>query len=232
MATVRDLVKSSLRLIGAIATGESATADEQADAIDTLNDMLDSWSAEGLAVFATTKETFVLTTADGDYTWGPTGEIDSARPIELVAANYTGAGETFELPLQILSAEEWAMVADKTSQGQPAKIHLAGTYPLQTVYLHPVPNEAGTLSLYSKKPLSTFASSNEDVELPPGYAKALRYGLAIELAPEYGKQPDPALIIQFTEAKEIIQKQNVSPSILAMDLAVIGRGSVNIFTGE
>ena len=40
MSTVRDLIKSALQDLGALAAGQTPTASEQADAFDSLKEML------------------------------------------------------------------------------------------------------------------------------------------------------------------------------------------------
>jgi hypothetical protein len=168
MATVRDLVKGSLRLIGAIAVGETPSADEQADALASLNDMLDSWSLENLIVYAKVRETKVLTASDGSYTFGLTGDINTARPIRIENAGVIPSGDTQELPLEIITKDQWAAIQLKSTESTiPSVLYPEGTYPLETLNLWPVPSEAATLVLYSWNQLSTFASSNTDVELPP-----------------------------------------------------------------
>lgn len=47
MATAQDVVRRALVLIGAIEAGESASAGEMKDGVDSLNDMLFGWAALG-----------------------------------------------------------------------------------------------------------------------------------------------------------------------------------------
>ncbi len=54
MATARSVIKSSLRLISAIAVGETPTAEEATDGLETLNDMLHSWALHGVELDHTT----------------------------------------------------------------------------------------------------------------------------------------------------------------------------------
>lgn len=48
MATARDVVTRALRLIGAIAAGEDASAEDATAGLDVLNDMLSGWAIEGV----------------------------------------------------------------------------------------------------------------------------------------------------------------------------------------
>ena len=58
--TVRDLINGSFRLLGTLASGEQATAAEAADALASLNSLLDSWKLEALLVYAILPQTFPL----------------------------------------------------------------------------------------------------------------------------------------------------------------------------
>ena len=50
--TALQLITNSMRLLGAVASGETPTTDEQNDALVVLNDLLDSCNNKGLVVFA------------------------------------------------------------------------------------------------------------------------------------------------------------------------------------
>ena len=50
--TAGDQINRALRLLGVLAEGESPSASESRDALVALNQMLDSWDTERLAVFA------------------------------------------------------------------------------------------------------------------------------------------------------------------------------------
>lgn len=48
MATVSDIVTRALRKIGVVARDESATADDMAEGVATLNAMIHAWSLKGV----------------------------------------------------------------------------------------------------------------------------------------------------------------------------------------
>lgn len=234
MSTVRDLVKGSLRLLGAIATGETASAEEQADALSALNDMLDSWSTEGLIVDARVRETFTFTAGDGTYTLGTGGDFSTDRPLRIENASVIQSGSTLEMPIEIITVDQYAEIGLKSLQSSfPTRLYAEGTYPLETLNFWPVPSEAATLVLYSWKPLATYASANVDVELPQGFARALRYNLAVELAPEYGKAVSAEIAAIAQESKDNLKRMNTKVNVLSCDQAVLARpSSFNIYTGE
>jgi hypothetical protein len=48
MATARDLITMSLRTIGVLHSGETPSAEEATDGLDTLNQLMNSWLYEGI----------------------------------------------------------------------------------------------------------------------------------------------------------------------------------------
>lgn len=86
MATVRDLIKGSLRLLGAIAPGETPSADEQAEALLALNSMISSWSTESLTIYSRVRESFTLTPGQQMRTLGVGGSFNTSRPMEIEEA--------------------------------------------------------------------------------------------------------------------------------------------------
>ena len=70
MATVQGFIDSVLRLIQVLDAGESASATESNHALEAANQMLSSWSAQGLPVYQLSTETIPLTGASS-YTLAP-----------------------------------------------------------------------------------------------------------------------------------------------------------------
>ena len=72
----------------------------------------------------------------------------------------------------------------------------------------PVPNETQTLVLYYAEPVAQFPDLGTAVALAPGYARALRTNLALELAPEFGRVVDPVMLAQARESLADVKRQN------------------------
>ena len=77
---VSEVLNSAARKLGLIASNETLTTYEYANALTILQSMLQSWAAERINVTASTKETFTLTSGTGSYTWGSGGDITTASP--------------------------------------------------------------------------------------------------------------------------------------------------------
>ena len=56
--TAGDQINAALRLIGMLAEGETPSADTSNDALNGLNQMIDSWNTERLSVFSTQDQVF------------------------------------------------------------------------------------------------------------------------------------------------------------------------------
>ena len=58
--TALDLITGALRDINALESGEVPTAQDANDALQVLNDLLESWSIEKLFIFSSTENRFVF----------------------------------------------------------------------------------------------------------------------------------------------------------------------------
>lgn len=218
MATASDLIKSSLRAIGAIASGETPSASEQSDALDVLNDILEEWSNDGFMIFEKKVEEFTFTPDTASYSIATGATFNSARPQVILEARVKKAGEQYEYPLKVLSHQEWARIAQKTlSADLPTSVYYNRTYPSGTLYFWPVPDAANTLVLHSLKPLTAIASAATTLSYPPGYKKALKYVLASELAPEFGRPLDPKVEQIARDSKAAIARSNTDEVLLTSD---------------
>lgn len=232
MSTVADLIKSSFRVLGVLAAEESPDAAMQVDALEALNDMLDSWANDRLSLYATLRSTYTLTPSLNPHTIGVAGTFNATRPmrVDLASLLLAGAANT-ELPLRLLSDREWQNTQGKATTGQPVALWVEGAYPLMKLWLNPIPVAADTLVLYTWQQLATLAVA-DTFDLPKGYRRALKWNLAKELAPEYGVQLSAEAADNATDSLAKLQRLNIQPSHLRCDAALLGGGTFNIVSGD
>lgn len=229
--TVRDLISGSLRLIGALASGETPSGIESSDALSVLNDMLDAWSTDGYLINEIKRETFPLIPNQQTYTIGVGGDFNTARPTELVEVSVEQNG--IELPIRVLNTQEWSQITYKATKSTlPQKLYAEGSFPLEKINLWPIPNVTNNLIIYSLKPLTNYSSVNDTISAPAGYARAMRYNLALELAPEYGKEPSALVLQAAIDSKADIKRINMQPVYLTSDaIGLTSKKSFNWLTG-
>lgn len=221
----RDLVTGSLRLLGVIASGETLDASQATDGLSSLNDWLDSLSNDDLLIPAITREVFALVAGQGTYTMGAGGNFNTARPMTYENAwlQVAGTSPLLEIPIRIVTEAEFARIPVKTLQSSyPSTLYREDTYPLDNLNLWPVPSQTNSLVLYTSKPLAN-VTLDTVFSLPKGYNRALRYNLAIELAPEYGKQPSELITGVAIQALSEIKRANFKPVYMTCDAAQFNR---------
>jgi hypothetical protein len=65
-----DLISGALRNIKVLAAGETARAEDAADSLQVLNDLLESWSIDHLTIFAVVENLLTFTAGQYQYTIG------------------------------------------------------------------------------------------------------------------------------------------------------------------
>ena len=83
--TVLDLIKSSLRLINALASGETPDANSANDARIALNVMLDSWHNEGLLTLME-EQSFSVVSGTSVYSIGAGQPWAGNKPLKIDTA--------------------------------------------------------------------------------------------------------------------------------------------------
>lgn len=220
-----------MRLIGVTDHGRTQGALQLADGLTSLNLMLDTWNAEKLALYATVRNVFSLTAGKQTYTLSPSGDFNlTPRPHEIEYAGIltlTGAPQPVELPIAIWTEQDWAACSIKSvASSLPTAIYCDWNWPAATVNLWPIPTANVQLALYTPQLLSQFANLSLTIDLPPGYADALRYNLAVRLAPEYAKTPSPLVLELAASLKGAIKTANAEPIALGTDAGLLGNGRI------
>lgn len=232
MATAQTIIDRALRLIGAIASGESPTSAESNDGLISLNAMISSWQTEKLNVFSYLDTAFTMSASDNSYTVGPGGNFSlTPRPPKLEQVFVRNANIDYQV--ELIDYEKWFAIPDKTSSsGIPIYAYYDPTLSTGTLLLWPVPNAAYSLHIITWTSLSELTALSTTITLPQGYERALAYNLAVEVASEYEKQvPDSVMQIAI-ESKAAIKRINQRPMLAYTELGYLIRGQrSNIYSG-
>lgn len=222
MTTALDLIESSMRLATILASGEHPDADEAIDGLKSLNDILEGWSLENLSVWQTDNLQFALTPGVASYTIGPGGDINATRPVR-IGDSYSRVEGT-DFPMSVWGYDEYNQVAVKNIGGIPERVAYINDFPLGQLFFYPVPAAPGsTLFLNVDRVLSFPLTLQTVLSFPPGYEKALRYTLAVNLAPEYGVSSIPIVQNIATSAKADLQRANKRRVLASYDPTLQGQ---------
>lgn len=233
MATVATIINRAMRLIGQVGAGETPNTAENADALVALNAMLDSWKNDGLLCWSHQEEQLSLVASQASYTIGPSGNLNTTRPVEIVSAYVRENG--YDHPMERLNSEEYAAVIDKTETSDwPTSYYYAPTMATATLYVYPVPdNSTHKIRLVTRVPIAAFSATSDAVSLPPGWEEAMATNLAIAIAPEYETQASPSVVMMARTSLAGIKGINSQPIKSFQDLGVLlGGRAGNIITGE
>ena len=228
-----DLITGAMRLIGVLAAEESPTSSEVADGLLALNDMIEAWSAERMMIFTITILDFPLTPGKQNYTYGLGGDFNAPRPVNIDhmgIITFNNPAQPLELPLDMLSDQGWQDIPVKgISSTFPQKCYDDGAFPLRNLGFWCIPSAPCSVRVYSWTALTQFTDLTTDITFPAGYAKALRYNLALELAPEYNKEPSSLVLAQAIDSKARIKSINAPVMEMKCDPAVVGDGGKPIY---
>lgn len=229
MTTARDIITSALRKIHVVGIGASLNAEEADQALDTLNNMLSSFSAEGALIFTESLENFPLVGNQEAYTVGPGLDFNTIAPLYIKAA-YVRQGQT-DYPLEEYDESEYAGISQKSVSGSVPRIYYYNAnFVNPTIFLYPVPS-SDTFFMSSRKPLTSFSSLDAIFEMPEQYKAMLIYNLAVWIAPEYERDASPTVMrIANSSKKAVIAQNDRNEKHASLINNIPGRSSSNQYT--
>lgn len=235
MTTAGDLINGSLRLLGVLAEGETPSAETAQDALAAMNQMIQSWNTERLAVFSTQDQVVTWPAMTRSRTFGPTGDIVANRPIAIDDSTYFRDASTgISYGLKLINQQQYNGIAVKTvTSTYPQVLWVNMTYPDIEMYVYPVPTKVLEFHIVSVEELTQPANLATDLAFPPGYLRCFRYNLACELAPEFGVEPSRQVQRIAMTSKRNLKRVNNPDDIMALPYSIVGtRQRFNIFAGN
>jgi hypothetical protein len=235
MTTAGDQINGALRLLGVLAEGETASAATSQDALNALNQMIDSWGTEKLSTFTTQEQVFNWLPGLISQTLGPSGDFVGDRPVLMDDATYfvdTSSGISYGIKL--INQQQYDGIAVKTVTSTfPQVMWINTNYPNIDMHVYPVPTKVLEWHFISAAQLTQPATLSTELYFPPGYLRAFRYNLACEFAPEFGVEPPPTVARIAMTSKRDIKRINNPDDIMSIPYAIVStRQRFNIFAGN
>lgn len=230
--TALQIITRAMKIAGIIGKNETPDSGEADDGLIAINDMLQSWNVDRTYIYSLTKETFSLVSGTNSYTIGPSGVFNTVLPVKLDNVHITLNGIDF--PLDPLNSQDYANIVDKSSpSGIPQFYYLDNEFPLSTLYLWGVPGSGLTITWSKWERLTDFPDLTTLQEFPPGYNRTLVYGLAKELAPEYGVSLTPEAMSIAMESVANIRNHNLPAPIMKTEIGYMvgNHRRFNIYSG-
>ena len=188
MTTPLDIISRALKDIGALAAGETPTADESQDALDMLNDMVAQWSNENMMVFYKTEIIFNTVQNTVQYTLGPGGSVGASFTGSISGTTLTVIAITAGAITMGMTLSGTGITAGTTivafNTGAGGNVNEAGTY---TVSI-PQTASSTTILAYYERPLTIESGFVRVSTMQGGTSVAggyLDYPLAILSLEEY-----------------------------------------------
>ena len=205
MTTVGDIILTAGRKIGV----NNMTQTEVADCFTTLNLMLSQWAAMPTVKNAVTRESFSVVNGTATYTVGSGGVIDTVWPVEIRSA-FIRENDN-DHPLYPISGKEYAYTGEKSYSSRPQALYHERTYPLGTFMFWPTPDKTYSVHLWSTKAFQTFSAIDDVLTVPPEYEAAIMWNLAVEMAPEFEKDPSSIVVHRAASTLGTIKLLNAKP---------------------
>jgi hypothetical protein len=116
--------------------------------------------------------------------------------------------------IAVINVEEYERIGLKTLNGPwPKVLYYQPADPLGNIFVWPNPSQ-GEMHIFADTLFTRYATVNDQIVLPQGYAMALRWCLAERLMPMYGKASPTqiAMVQQFAaQSKSTVKRNNMKP---------------------
>lgn len=230
MPSATQLIRHAKILNGTIDRTDPLETNELNDGLVSLNDMLDSWSIDRTYVFAIKSESFPLVAGTASYTIGIGGVFNTARPNKISNVMVTINGVNYAVS-EITTRADYTNLTNPNNAGVPQYYYYDTAFPLGSLFLYPIINQAAMITINSWQQLNSFADLTTQYTFPPGYNRAIRYNLAMETASEDAAVISPSLGAIAIESKAAIKRRNLPRMVMKSEMAMLSNNGYSFYRG-
>ena len=176
------IIRQAMRNAGWLQRGDDPTPEDYAEYHPVLNDMIGTWTTQGLKLWKNEDTAVPLVAGKATYTLGPGGDVDIVRPLR-VDNNLAYYLDTSSVrrPLIALSQQEYTRLSQVTQNGSINSFFFDAKIPLAKVSFWLVPDSnaaTGTAQLILRIPITYVSNLLDTMDFPQQWFLALHWGLA------------------------------------------------------
>lgn len=183
-----QVITGALRLLGVLGQGDSPDPIQVQDAAEALNVLVKSWQADGLQLWKVKKYTLAL--VQGQHEYDTTTDMGIDKPLKVLHCLLHDIPSDTDVLMVTLTREEYDSLSNKNSESAPVQYYYTPGITSGTLFVYPDVSESAALN---KQIIITYQSRFDDmldsdsvIDFPNEWVRALKYGVAVELAYEYG----------------------------------------------
>lgn len=181
--TRNQLIEGALRICGALAEGETPTTSQYTTGSEALNMIAKAWQADGMPLWVMKEYTLTLVASTSSY-------IPTSKLLKVVQAYNRNTTTNIDVPMRIITRDEYNRLGNKTSSGNPVQIWHDPGLTSSTVKVFPVPTSTeatnNQIILVYQKMFDDFDAADNNPEFPAEFYAAIKFALAYHLSFEYG----------------------------------------------
>lgn len=122
--------------------------------------------------------------ASGNTVYVYTSKVD--RPLKVIEARRRNSSD-IDTPLRMYSRQEYFDLSNKTTKAKVTQFYYEPKLTNGKLYIWPAPNGVSDVLKFSYyRPLEDFDTTTDNPDFPQEWLEAMKYNLAVRLAPEYG----------------------------------------------
>jgi len=108
------------------------------------------------------------------------------RPLRILDGYVRQLSSNSDIPINVIPRENYNRFGIKTSTGTPVQLYYDPQRSAGYIYIYPVfSNVDQLLYIEFQSPIEDFSASTDEFDLPQEWGEALKFNLALSLAPEY-----------------------------------------------
>lgn len=189
-----EVINASLRLLGVLAEGETASAADLTNCAQAMNILLKKWADQGYKGWLYATASFPFVANREFWTVGPTGQVVTNRPQRVAEAWYeqTLGTQTQRFPMFPLERERFFKLSPK-DQTTTSPTNWYYDPQLDNGLFYPWPrcqDTNGTFFISVQRPIEDILAGGAVVQIPQTWYAALKWNLADEVGLEYRPHPD------------------------------------------
>ena len=194
------VINGALRALGVLRAGDSVENDPtlEADCAEALNLMLKSWQNLGIQLWTRKQQTVPFTTATSSVNFKtPGGGVNIAPPLRIIDAYRKDTSS--DVPMTLLSRLDYDQLSNKASNGVPTQFFYDYQATEGTLYVWPAASSNTNIVVTYHKPFDDMDSNVDSLDFPQSWQEAVKWNLAMRLAPEFGRQVTQEIAILATQ---------------------------------